>query len=47
MQFVWNAAGGESQAANIAWGQAECYICHKTLTKRCIIISYKLHGGSV
>jgi len=27
---------GESQVANIAQGEAECYICHKTLTKSCI-----------
>ena len=33
-------ARGESQLANIAQGQAKCYICHKTLTKSCIL-SYK------
>ena len=27
---------GESQVANIARGEAECYICHETLTKSCI-----------
>ena len=30
-------ARGESQVANIAQGEAECYICHETLTKNCII----------
>ena len=30
--------------ANIAQGKAECYICHETLTKSCIL-SYK-RGGS-
>ena len=29
-------AQGESQVANIARGEAECYICHETLTKSCI-----------
>ena len=29
-------ARGESQVANIARGEAECYICHETLTKSCI-----------
>ena len=38
-------ARGESQVANIAWGQAECYICHKTLTKSCIL-SYKQSGNA-
>ena len=28
------AARGESRVANI--GEAECYICHETLTKSCI-----------
>ena len=27
-------ARGESQVANIARGETECYICHETLTKR-------------
>ena len=29
-------ARGESRVANIARGEAECYICHETLTKSCI-----------
>ena len=29
-------ARGESQVANIARGEADCYICHETLTKSCI-----------
>ena len=29
-------ARGESQVANIARGEAECYICHETPTKSCI-----------
>ena len=29
-------ARGESQVANMARGEAECYICHETLTKSCI-----------
>ena len=30
---------GKSRVANIAWawGKAECYICHKTLIKNCIL----------
>ena len=28
---------GESRVANIARGKAECYICHETLTKSCIL----------
>ena len=31
--------------ANIAQGEAECYICHETLTKSCIL-SY-IQSGSV
>ena len=30
--------------ANIAQGEAECYICHKTLIKSCIL-SYKRSGN--
>ena len=37
-------AWGESQVANIA--QTECYICHETLTKSCII-SYKQSGSAL
>ena len=37
-------ARGESRVANIAQGEAECYICHKTLTKHCIL-SYKRSGS--
>ena len=29
-------ARGENRVANIAQGEAECYICHETLTKSCI-----------
>ena len=29
-------AQGESRVANIAQGEAECYICYETLTKCCI-----------
>ena len=32
--------------ANIAQGEAECYICHKTLTKSCIL-SYKRNGSAL
>ena len=39
-------ARGESQVANIAWGEAECYICHETLTKSCIP-SYKQSGNAL
>ena len=39
-------ARGESQVANIALGQAECYICHETLTKSCIL-SYKGSGSAL
>ena len=35
---------GESPEANIAQGEGECYICHQTLTKSCIL-SYKLSGS--
>ena len=38
-------AQGESPVANIARGEAECYICHKTLTKSCIL-SYKQSGSA-
>ena len=37
-------ARDESQVANIARGEAECYICHKTLIKSCIL-SYKQSGS--
>ena len=33
-------ARDESRVANIVRGEAECYICHKTLIKSCIL-SYK------
>ena len=32
--------------ANIARGEAECYICHKTLIKSCIL-SYKRSGSAL
>ena len=34
--YMKYTARGESQMANIARGEAECYICHETLTKSCI-----------
>ena len=37
-------ARDESRVANIARGEAEGYICHKTLTKSCIL-SYKQSGS--
>ena len=37
-------ARDESQVANIARGEAKCYICHKTLIKSCIL-SYKRSGS--
>ena len=37
-------ARDESQVANIARGEAECYICHETLIKSCIL-SYKRSGS--
>ena len=37
-------AGDESRVVNIARGEAECYICHKTLIKSCIL-SYKRSGS--
>ena len=37
-------ARDESRVANIAWGEAECYICHKTFIN-CCILSYKQSGG--
>ena len=39
-------AQGENRVANIARGEAECYICHKTLTKSCIL-SYKQNGSAL
>ena len=39
-------ARGESRVAKIARGEAECYICHETLTKSCIL-SYKRSGGAL
>ena len=32
--------------ANIARGEAKCYICHETLTKSCIL-SYKQSGSAL
>ena len=37
---------GESRVVNIAQGEAECYICHETLTKSCIL-SYKWSGSAL
>ena len=34
-------AQGESRVANIARGEAECYICHETLTKSYIFHTNK------
>ena len=39
-------ARGESRMANIARGEAECYICHETFTKSCIL-SYKRSGSAL
>ena len=39
-------ARDESRVANIARGEAECYICHKTLIKSCIL-SYKRSGSAL
>ena len=39
-------AQGESRVANIAGGEAKCYICHETLTKSCIL-SYKRSGSAL
>ena len=39
-------ARDESRVANIARGEAECYICHKTLIKSCIL-SYKRSGSKL
>ena len=39
-------AQGEIWVANIAWGEAECYICHETLTKSCIL-TYKRSGNAL
>ena len=30
-------AQGESHVANIAQGEAKCYICHETLIKSCVL----------
>ena len=37
-------ARDENRVANIARGEAECYICHETLIKSCIL-SYKQSGS--
>ena len=34
-------ARGESRVVNIAQDEAECYICHETLTKSCIFHTNK------
>ena len=39
-------APGESRVANIARSEAECYICHETLTKSCIL-SYEQSGSAL
>ena len=39
-------AQGESCVANIALGEAKCYICNETLTKSCIL-SYKQSGSAL
>ena len=44
--YIKYTARGESRVANIAQGEAECYICHKTLTKSCIL-SYKWSGSAL
>ena len=47
-QFVWNIATAwdKSWIGNIAWGETECYICHETLIKSCIL-SYKPSGSAL
>ena len=37
-------ARDESRVENIARGEAECYICHESLIKSCIL-SYKRSGS--
>ena len=39
-------ARDESRVANIARGEAKCYICHETLIKSCIL-SYKRSGSAL
>ena len=39
--YMKYTACGDSQVANIAQGEAECYICHETLIKRCIFYTNK------
>ena len=39
-------ARDESQVANIARGEAKCYICHKSLIKSCIL-SYQQSGSAL
>ena len=39
-------ARDESRVANIARDKAECYICHETLIKSCIL-SYKQSGSAL
>ena len=39
-------ARDESRVENIARGEAECYICHETLIKSCIL-SYKQSGSTL
>ena len=39
-------ARGESRVGNIARGEVECYNCHETLTKSCIL-SYKRSGSAL
>ena len=39
-------AQGESRVVNIAQGKAECYICHETFIKSCIV-SYKRNGSAL
>ena len=39
-------ARGENQVASIAPGEAECYVCHKTLTKS-RMLSYKQSGSAL
>ena len=41
-----STARSKSQFANIAQGEAECYICHETLTQSCIL-SYKQSGSTL
>ena len=44
--YMKYTARGKSRVANIAWCEAECYICNETLTKS-YILSYKQSGSAL